>query len=126
MVLVFWVLESFFSPSFGKQDRPATLEIAILRDADRLAATGAIAIMRTFASSGQMNRPLYHLEDPFAVARETDSKKFALDLFYERLLIARKRMYTQTAKDLADSRTEYLKSFLNQLESELNCVEYTT
>jgi len=43
-------------------------------DSNRFAATSAIAIMRTFASSGQMNRLLYHPEDPFAVARETDSK----------------------------------------------------
>ena len=105
--------------SFNKQDRPATIEIAILRDADRLAATGAIAIMRTFASSGQMNRPLYDLEDPFAVARETDAKKYALDLFYERLLLARDRMYTQTARDLAQERTEFLYSFIKQLRTEL-------
>lgn len=113
------VVECIKSCSFSKQDEPKTIEIAILRDADRLAATGAIAIMRTFASSGQMQRPLYNREDPFAVTRETDAKKYALDLFYERLLIARDRMYTQTAKDLAKERTEFLKSFLTQLETEL-------
>ena len=105
--------------SFSKQDEPQTLEIGILRDADRLAATGAIAIMRTFASSGQMGRQLYDQTDPFAVARETDAKKYALDLFYERLLIARDKMYTKTAKEMATERTEFLKSFLVQLEKEI-------
>lgn len=105
--------------SFGKQSEPETLEIGILRDADRLAATGAIAIMRTFASSGQMGRPLYNLSDPFAVARETDAKKYALDLFYERLLVAQDKMYTETAKKIAIERTNFLKTFLDQLKQEI-------
>ena len=113
------VEECIRSCSFGKQDIPKTLEIAILRDADRLAATGAIAIMRTFASSGQMSRPLYDYKDPFSVTRETDAQQYALDLFYERLLVARKVMYTETAKQLAESRTEFLESFLAQLQKEL-------
>lgn len=105
--------------SFRKQETPKTIEVAILRDADRLAATGAIAIMRTFASSGEMGRPLYHQDDPFAVTRETDAKAYALDLFYERLLRAQDTMYTKTAKNIATKRTEFLRAFLVQLETEL-------
>ena len=107
------------SCSFSKQDAPETLEIGILRDADRLAVTGAIALMRTFASSGQMNRPLCNLNDPFAVTRETEAKKYALDLFYERLLIAKNAMHTETARRMAKERTVFLETFLAQLEKEL-------
>lgn len=41
--------------SFSKQIDPELLEAKILQDADRLEATGAISIMRTFASAGLMN-----------------------------------------------------------------------
>lgn len=114
------VCQCIRSCSFSKQEVPQTPEVAILRDADRLAATGAIAIMRTFASSGQMSRALYNIEDPFAVSRETDPRCFGLDLFYQRLLIAKDRMYTKTAKAVAEQRTEFLKLFLDQLKNELS------
>lgn len=110
------VCECIRSCSFNKQDKPSTVEVAILRDAYRLAATGAIAIMRTFASSGQMSRALYNIEDPFAVSRETDPRCSGLDLFYQRLLIVKDRLYTKTAKAVAEQRTEFLKLFFNQLK----------
>ncbi len=105
--------------SWSKTSEPTSLEQQIIRDADKLAATGAISIMRTFASSGLMNRPLYNLEDPFALQRELDAKAFALDLFKVRLLEVPHRLHTQAAKEMAQSRHNLLLSFLSQLETEL-------
>ena len=51
--------------SFSKNLDPSSLESAILQDADGLEATGAISIMRTYSSTGQMERPFYNPEDPF-------------------------------------------------------------
>jgi uncharacterized protein len=45
--------------SFSKGINPESLESKVLQDADRLEATGAISIMRTFASNGHMNTPFY-------------------------------------------------------------------
>lgn len=104
--------------SFSKGIRPDFLEAAILQDADRLEATGAIAIMRTFSSGGQMNRPLYGPDDPFCKKRRPDFK-FALDLFFNRLLVVEKGMHTKYAKKLARGRTIFLKKFLKQLKIEL-------
>jgi len=105
--------------SFNKTEEPATIEGKILRDADKLEATGAVSIMRTFSSGGQMGRPLYNRSDPFANNRAADAKEQSLDLFYERLLIAKDRMYTDTAKAVAEQRTEILHQFLEQLKQEI-------
>ena len=113
------VMEVIERCSFNKTEEPSTIEGKILRDADKLEATGAISIMRTFSSGGQMGRPLYNRVDPFAENRPANAKLQSLDLFYERLLIAKDRMYTQTAKQMATQRTEILQQFLEQLKKEI-------
>lgn len=106
--------------SFSKNINPKTLEAKILQDADLLEATGAISIMRTFASSTIIgNRALYDSKDPFAEHRKPDDKQYSLDLFFTRLLIAHNRMHTKTAKAMARRRTKFLKSFLTELRSEI-------
>jgi len=105
--------------SFSQNIFPSSFESKIVQDADKLEATGVISIMRTFCSTGQMKRPLFHEDDPFCTQREPDSKEYALDLFYTRLLKAKDRMHTQTAKLLAIKQTKILEEFLNKLKEEL-------
>ena len=104
--------------SFSKGINPDLLEAKILQDADRLEATGAISIMRTFSSGGQMNLQFYNPADPFckkdAIAFRSD-----LDLFYMRLLVVEKGMHTKFAKQIAKRRTVFLKKFLSELKIEL-------
>lgn len=104
--------------SFSKQIKPDLLEAKILQDADRLEATGAISIMRTFSSGGQMHKPFYPPDDPFC---EKGYVRFrsALDLFYDRLLVVEKTMHTNYAKRIAKRRTLFLKKFLQELRTEL-------
>lgn len=114
------VREAIVSHSFRKGMTPTSLEAQIVQDADRLEATGAIAIMRTFASTGQMKRQFYHPEDPFCAARAPEPLSYALDLFYDRLLKVEGRMNTKTAKRIARGRTKFLEKFLKQFEKELH------
>jgi uncharacterized protein len=104
--------------SYSKGIMPDLLEAKILQDADRLEATGAISIMRTFSSGGQMNRPLYPAEDPL-MTKGPVTFRSSLDLFPERLLKVESGMHTKTAMALAKRRTQFLKDFLKELESEL-------
>ncbi len=98
-----------------------SLEAKILQDGDKLEATGVISIMRTFSSTGQMKRTFYHPEDPFCIkGRTPDDLKYAIDLFYTRLLVAKDRMHTDKAKEIAERRTEILRDFLRELELELD------
>ncbi len=105
--------------SFSKGILPKLLESKILQDADGLEATGAISIMRTYSSTGQMKRPFYNSVDPFCKKREPNTLHFALDLFYTRLLKVEERMHTKKAKVIAKRRTKFLRSFLKELELEL-------
>jgi uncharacterized protein len=109
-----------FECSFSKGIIPVLLESKILQDADGLEATGAISIMRTYSSTGQMKRPFYESQDPFCENREPDASHFALDLFYERLLKVKERMHTQTAIRIAERRTAFLLDFLEELKLELS------
>ena len=106
--------------SFTKGVRPNFLEAKILQDADSLEAMGAISIMRTFSSAGQMNKSFYNNTDPFCKKRKPDDHEYAIDLFFTRLLIVSERLHTKTAKILAKKRLKFLHSFLKQLEFELS------
>jgi len=104
--------------SFSKGITPELLESKILQDADRLEATGAISIMRTFSSCGQMNRPFYEVTDPLC-KKSTVKFRSGIDLFFERLLKVEKGMHTKTAKRMAKHRTIFLNKFLSQTKKEL-------
>lgn len=106
--------------SFSKGIVPELLESKILQDADGLEATGAISIMRTYSSTGQMKRPFYNSSDPFCRNREPVALHFALDLFYDRLLKVADKMHTRSAKRIAKRRTEFLNQFLEELKLELD------
>ena len=105
--------------SFSKGIIPDLLESKILQDADGLESTGAIAVMRAFSSAGQMQMTFYDPDDPFCKKHEPKTLKFALDLFYGRLLKITGRMHTETAKKIAQRRTNFLIDFLKELELEL-------
>lgn len=105
--------------SFSKGIIPELIEAKVLQDADRLEATGAISIMRTFSSGGQMKQPFYFPEDPFH--KKTEPVKFnsGIALFYRRLLVVESGMHTSLAKKIAKRRTKFLKDFLKELRLEL-------
>lgn len=105
--------------SFSRGIIPKILESKILQDADKLESTGMISIMRTFSSGGQMRKTLFNPQDPFCEKRSPDSKKYALDLFYTRLLLVKDKMHTNTARKIAEERHKSLIFFLNELKNEL-------
>lgn len=105
--------------SFSKGIMAQSVEAKVLQDADMLEATGAISICRTFASSGRMTRPFFSAEDPFCERRVPDDKKYALDLFFTRLLVVESRMQTDFGKKEAKKRTVFLRKFLKELGTEL-------
>lgn len=113
------VYESINLCSFTKGLTPNFVEGKILQDADSLEATGAISIMRTFSSAGVMNKTFYDVSDPFCKNRKPDDSKYALDLFFTRLLVVQRRLHTRTAKNIAKRRTVFLKIFLKELRVEL-------
>lgn len=101
-----------------------SIECAIVQDADRLDAIGAIGIARAFHYGGYKNRELYNPEiepQDFANAEEyRKSNGPTLNHFYEKLLKLKYLMNTPTAKALAEPRHQFLEQFLAQFLTEWN------
>lgn len=105
--------------SFSKGKDASIIESKVLQDADRLEATGAVSIMRTFASCADMDRPFYPPEDP--LCRDGAEKyRSGIDLFRNRLLVVQDVLHTDLAKEFAQERVAFLEQFLDQLEHELH------
>ncbi len=99
-----------------------TIEGQVVQDADRLDAIGALGIARTFAYGGNKNRIIYHPDEP-AVMHESfehykANKGHTVNHFYEKLLLLKDRMNTQSAKDIAEQRHQFMQDYLNQFLKE--------
>uniref|UniRef100_A0A7C4QXB6 HD domain-containing protein n=1 Tax=Schlesneria paludicola TaxID=360056 RepID=A0A7C4QXB6_9PLAN len=99
-----------------------TLEGRCVQDADRLDAIGAIGIARAFAFGGQFGRPLYDPDRPPAWhATFADYQRKSgptINHFYEKLLLLKDRMQTDTGRRLAEERHRVLEQFLAQFFAE--------
>ncbi len=105
------------SYSLGK--RPSNIESAVLQDADRLDALGAIGIMRTVTCGCRLGASYYDVGDPFAKVRELDDKRFTIDHFFVKLFKLADTVNTQDAKNEANKRIEFMRFFLDQLAKEI-------
>jgi uncharacterized protein len=99
-----------------------SIELAVVQDADRLDALGAIGIARTFNYGGFRNRALY---DP-AIAPDLHMTKEqykhstapTINHFYEKLLLLKDRMHTATGKKMAEERHLFMEQFLERFYKE--------
>ena len=99
-------------------------ELDVVQDADRLDAIGAIGIARCFNYGGFKNRPLYNPEisPNMNMSKEEYKKSEAptINHFYEKLLLLKNRMNTETGKQIATERHVYMETFLQQFYDEWN------
>jgi uncharacterized protein len=114
------VAEAVSTCSYSRGIRPRTLEGMVVKDADLMEQSGAISIMRTFASCGQLSRPLMDFEDPFCDMRAPDPRAFGLDLLPARLLKVGEHVSTVSAKKILENREAFLRKFLSQLKEEVD------
>jgi uncharacterized protein len=111
---------SFKGGNFEKQFTSKELEI--VQDADRLDALGAIGIARTFNYGGFKNRAIYNptIAPKLNMSKEEYKKSEAptLNHFYEKLLLLKDKMNTETGKKLAQERHRFMELFLSQFYAE--------
>lgn len=111
---------SFKGGNFEKKFNSKELEI--VQDADRLDAIGAIGIARTFNYGGFKNRPLYnpHIQPNLNMSKEEykNSESPTLNHFYEKLLLLKDKMNTETGKKIAQKRHDFMVTFLSQFYAE--------
>ena len=93
-----------------------------MQDADRLDAIGAIGIARCFNYGGFKNRALYNPEivPNLHMSKEEYKNTTAptINHFYEKLLLLKDKMTTETGKRIALQRHDYMEGFLSQFYAE--------
>jgi uncharacterized protein len=108
----------------GVEDRNGSLELDVVRDADRLDAMGAIGIARAFHFGGSRNRPFFtHGQAP---KEHTSFEEYAADKshtinhFHEKLLLLKDRLKTPVGKRLGEKRHRLMQDFVNGFYEEWN------
>lgn len=110
--------------SFSAQIEPKTIEAKIVQDADRLDGLGAVGIARVFAVAGLLRRPLYNLDDPFAIGgRPLNDLQFTVDHFYAKLFLTARTLRTEAGRREGEQRVAFMRQFLRQLGVEIGVEE---
>ncbi|HEY9869698.1 MAG TPA: HD domain-containing protein [Candidatus Obscuribacterales bacterium] len=116
------IIETVSFKGAGVATRMSTREGMVVQDADRLDAIGAIGIGRTFAYGGHAGRPMHDpdvepvLHDSFEQYKASNGP--TINHFYEKLLLIKDRLNTQTARQLAKERHEFMEQFLDRFLAE--------
>ncbi len=105
----------------GKEDLPETIEAKVLFDSDKLDVIGAIGAARTIAYSVLAGEPMYeHPSEQFrATGKEVEGEHHSS--YHEYLFKLRKvknRLFTASARRMADQRHVAMETFFEQLAAE--------
>lgn len=120
--VVFIVENVSYKDQLTTTQQTLTPELAIVRDADRLDAMGAIGIARTFHYGGYKNREMYNTNIPPTTYATKEayihSNAPTINHFYEKLLLLKDLMITETGKSIAKQRHAFMLQFLEQFYSD--------
>ena len=121
---VLFVIKNISFKNRAEAPENPPLELQIVQDADRLDAIGAIGIARTFNFGGFKNNLMYHpeIKPNFGMNKEEYKKSngTTINHFYEKLLLLKGLMNTETAKRIASERHDFMLQFLDEFYKEWN------
>jgi uncharacterized protein len=109
----------------GKEQRLFySKELGVVQDADRLDAIGAIGIARCFNYGGFKGNEIYNpLIPPDLNMSKEEYKKGgqpSINHFYEKLLLLKDLMNTETGRALAEQRHAFMEQYLQQFFEEVS------
>ena len=104
--------------SYSRGEEASTLESQIVKDADRLDSSGALALARTFASMANMRGEFYHPTYPLFKERKPDPGNYALDFILTRLLMLKDGMHTTIGRQWGRERERILTLFRKAIVKE--------
>ena len=111
-----------FNKSLETNNKPNSIELDVLQDADRLDAIGAIGIARCFNYGGFKNRKLFDpsIKPNLKMSKKEykNSKAPTINHFYEKLLLLSDKMNTKTARKIAKERHQFMTEYLDQFHAE--------
>lgn len=108
----------------GTSKKLTYIEAQIVQDADRLDALGAIGIARTFQYGGAKGQAMYHpdipVRDKMSFEEYRGGKSTSFNHFYEKILLLKDKMNTESAIRIAEEREAFVKTFLDTFLREWN------
>lgn len=113
-----YVVITEHSYSLGRP--PSCLESAVMQDADRLDALGAIGLMRMVTCGARFGSKYYHADEPIAQSRPLDDKAYTIDHLYTKLFHLGEKFNTAAARREGQRRIEFMRSFVAQLQAEIS------
>ena len=121
---VLFIIQNISFKNRGEVPAVLPIELQIVQDADRLDAIGAIGIARTFNFGGFKNNLMYHPELPPKIGQSKEDYKKSngttINHFYEKLLLLKDLMNTDSGRKLAEERHDFMLLFLEQFYREWN------
>ncbi len=116
------IIENISFKGGNKTQAFQSKELDVVQDADRLDALGAIGIARTFNYGGFKNRKIYDPEIKPNLNMNPSEYKASdaptINHFYEKLLLLKDRMNTETGRKIAEERHLFMEAFLQQFYAE--------
>ena len=95
-----------------------TKEGMVVQDADRLDAIDSIGIARIFTYGGYCQREIYNPKVkpilPTTFKQYKENKSTSINHFYEKTLLLKDLMNTETARKIAEEKHKFVELFLNK------------
>lgn len=116
------IIENISFKGGNEKQKFTSPELDVIQDADRLDAIGAIGIARAFNYGGFKNREIFNPTIPpnLNMTKEEykNSSAPTINHFYEKLLLLKDKMNTETGKTIAEKRHLFMENYLTQFYKE--------
>lgn len=104
---------------FRKGHAPESIEAKILYEADKLDSIGAIGIGRAFSFAGTRGSHVHFLDLDLTEDEEYGEKDCAYREFLVKLLKVKDKMITESGKELAGERHDFMVEFFDRINKEV-------